>query len=147
MSPRFLQIWLILILIIHFLSNSVTHITFRQFDWSMILTRSQAAAFRRNSPESESSDLNLTPEGDNQTSPQNLLSQNFSFASTARPPIKSKDKMSETNSHLTKATKISSLNKSSDWPEWNRQLMNHLLLTELWEILNDEKVEPSADDE
>jgi hypothetical protein len=102
----------------------------------MISIRSQVAAFRRNSSESENSDQgenqtissqnsfsgessgqDLTFEDENQSS-QNLLSQNFLFASTVRPFIKSKsllkDEMSEFNSHLTKATKISSLNESSD---------------------------------
>jgi hypothetical protein len=89
------------------------------------LTKSQVAAFRRNSSKDEKSDSNLTSEddsqGDNQTtSPQNLLPQNFSStASTVRLLTKSKsllkgEEMSEINNHLTKATKISSLNESSD---------------------------------
>jgi hypothetical protein len=83
----------------------------------MVSIRSQAAAFRRNSSEGESSGLDLTSEGDNQISPQDLLPQNFLFASTVRSSTQSvleDEEMSGFNSHLTEATKISSLNGSSD---------------------------------
>jgi hypothetical protein len=80
----------------------------------MILIRSQAAAFRRNSPEDENSGLNLTSE-DEQSS-QDLLSQNLSsISSTIRLLTKSifNEEMFIIEM-LVKATKISSLNESSD---------------------------------
>jgi hypothetical protein len=110
----------------------------------MILIRSQAATFRRNSSKNENSDLNLTSE-DEQSS-QNLLPQILSLASTKSKSFL-KDEMFEINSQLAKAIKISSLNESSDWSLWSKQLKNHLLLIKLWEILSDEKFESSAEDE
>jgi hypothetical protein len=47
---------------------------------------------------------------------------------------------------LVKAKKISSLNESADWSEWNRKLKNYLSMIDLWKILIDESFE-STDSE
>jgi hypothetical protein len=104
----------------------------------MISIRSQAAAFRRNSPESENSDQgenqtissqnsfsdensgsNLTSEGENQSS-QDLLPQNFSSLTSVIRQTRSNFEdtdMSAVSSYLAKVREIDSLNESSDWSE------------------------------
>ncbi len=101
----------------------------------MISIRSQVAAFRRNSFESESSDqgenqttssqnlsgrnsdLNLTSEDENQSS-QDLLSQNFSSLTSVirqtRSNFEDTVEMSAISSYLARVENISSLNESSD---------------------------------
>jgi hypothetical protein len=48
---------------------------------------------------------------------------------------------------LLKAAKISSLNESSDWSEWNRKLKKQLEMIDLWKILIDEIPESLVSDE
>jgi hypothetical protein len=113
----------------------------------MISIRSQAAASRRNSPEGESSGLDLTSEGENQ-SPQDLLPQNFPSSTPAirpRPDFEDTD-MSAASSYLAKVGEIDPLNEPSDWPEWSRKLKLNLSVAKLWKTLTGETPESSVSD-
>jgi hypothetical protein len=77
------------------------------------LIRSQAAAFRKNSSNDESSGPNLTSEDASQ-SPQNLLPQDFSSIALIKLTKLIFDEEMFIIEVLMKAAKISSLNESSN---------------------------------
>jgi hypothetical protein len=133
----------------------------------MISIKSQVAAFRKNSPESENSDqnenqtisfqnssekisdLNLTSDDENQSF-QNLLFQNFSFLTSVirqtRSNFENTTEMSTVSNYLAKVREIDSLNESSNWSEWSRKLKLNLSVTKLWKILIDETSRSSVSD-